>query len=427
MPGAEAPGAGGRAMLGAAFKLALGTAGGQAAVVLAGPLVSRMFSKADIATALTLATLLTWLAPAACLRYDAAVQAAPDDNEAGGVALAGMFSCLALASLVLLAAVLGGRVAAEALQNPGVAQYLPWLALAVGGQGAYQASNALAIRLRLYELSAKTRLVQGWATALGQVGAGLAGLGAAGLVGADILGRCLGSGRLLAAVSRSPGALLGPPRWARARTAAAKYREFPVYGTPAALVHAGLAAAPLTLSGSYGPEAWAAFGLGVRFVWAPAALLGQALAQAFTGEAGRVARDKDGQLEATTRWAVRRLALLGVVPFGLLALAGHWLVPWVFGAHWGLAGRLVQIQSFAWYVQFVVGPILPLLAIRQRMRQQLVLDSLGLGALVAVLLAAPRAGWPLEATVAAQSAVLVLTYSMLGAASWRAAQPSSSR
>jgi O-antigen/teichoic acid export membrane protein len=417
-------------MVRAAGRLAVGTVGGQAAVVLAGPLVTRLFSKEDVATGLALSTLLTWLAPAACFRYEAAVQAAGDDDEADAAGRAAFASALAVAVAVLSAAVVAGPWVARTLGNPRAAAYLPFVSLAVLGQGIYQGATALALRHQLYKVAAGTRLVQGWSLALTQVATGLAGMGAGGLVLADVVGRCLGSVRIARSVAAARPRLFARGTGPQTRAVAARYWEFPSFGVPSALVHAGLAASPVLLGGPYGPAAWAAFGLGVRFVWAPVSLVGQALAQAFTGEAGRALRDDAGSLATTTSWTVRRLALVGSLPFGSLALVAPWLVPAVFGAQWALAGRLVQIQCAAWYVQFVVGPVLPVLAIRQRMRAQFVVDSLGLAAMLGVIAQAPRWGWPIESTVAVLTAVVAGTYLVLGAVAWRAAQtggPTSSR
>ncbi|MGE0002764.1 MAG: hypothetical protein AB7T05_11935, partial [Fimbriimonadaceae bacterium] len=155
---------------------------------------------------------------------------------------------------------------------------------------------------------------------------------------------------------------------------------------------------------------------GVRMLWAPVSLIGHSLAQAVTGEAGKVAREDVARLRPAVLRTMRRLLLIGLVPCGLLAAAGPVIVPFVFGQKWVLAGSLVQVQSLAWLVMFVVGPVLPVLAIMQRVRIQLWLDAAGLAMVGGAMAAGARYGWPIERTVLTLSAATALTYVGLGLA-----------
>lgn len=415
MPTSEG-GISGRSLAKAAMGLAAGTAGGQLAVVLASPFVARAFRKEDIATSLTIAMVVTWLAPVAGLRFDAAVQTPKDEKTADDLVRASLGSCLVLSTLVFFLSFVIGPVVAARLKNPQLGQFLPVVAIALLGQGAFQALNAVALRHRRYSATARTKLVQGWGTALTQVATGLAHWGTGGLLLADVFGRILGSGTLLSVSLRDRPALRHRWNLAEIRQAAREYREFPLYNVPATLLHAGIATAPLLLSNVYGPVLFAAFALGVRMVWAPVSLIGQSLAQAVTGEAGKMAREDRSRLRPAITRTMARLALVGLVPFGLLAIAGPVVVPFVFGSRWALAGTLVQAQSLAWFVMFVVGPVLPVLALLNRVRAQLWLDALGLVMVVAAIGAGAKFGWPIARTVLAISAATALTYVGLGLA-----------
>ncbi|MGE3127784.1 MAG: oligosaccharide flippase family protein [Fimbriimonadaceae bacterium] len=406
----------GRSLASAAIRLAAGTAAGQLAVIVASPFVTRVFRKEDIATALTLSMVVTWLAPVAGLRYDAAVQSPEAEEDADNLVRAALASSLALSVMVFVLAVVLGPTISQYLKNGQLSVVLPVVAIAILGQGAFQALNAHALRHRHYSATARTKLVQGWGTALVQVLTGLARWGTAGLVTADVLGRVLGMGTMAAVSLKARPSLRSRWNVAKVREVAGVYREFPLYNVPAALLHAGIATAPLLLNNIYGPVVFASFAIGVRMVWAPVSLIGQSLAQAVTGEAGKVAREDVARLRPAVLRTMRRLLLIGLVPFGLLAAAGPVIVPFVFGQKWVLAGSLVQVQSLAWLVMFVVGPVLPVLAIMQRVRIQLWLDAAGLAMVGGAMAAGARYGWPIERTVLTLSAATALTYVGLGLA-----------
>ncbi|MCC6403768.1 MAG: oligosaccharide flippase family protein [Fimbriimonadaceae bacterium] len=406
----------GKSLASAAARLAAGTVLGQVAVVLASPFVTRAFRKEDIATALTLSMVVTWLAPVAGLRFDAAVQSPASEEDADNLVRAGLASCVILSFVVLGLTIAFGPMVAAHLKNAQLATVLPVIAVTILGQGAFQSLNAHALRHRHYAATARTKVVQGWGTALTQVLTGLARWGTVGLVTADVLGRILGTWTMAAVSLQARPSLRDRWNIAAVRRVARIYRDFPVYNVPATLLHAGIATAPLLLNNIYGPVVFASFAIGVRMVWAPVSLLGQSLAQAVTGEAGKVAREDASRLRSAVMRTMTRLAVVGLVPFGLLGLAGPTIVPLVFGSKWALAGSLVQIQSFAWLTMFVVGPVLPLLAIVQRVRIQLWLDALGLGLVCGAMAAGAYFSWPIERTVLAMSGATALTYVALGLA-----------
>lgn len=407
----------------AALLLASGTAAGQGAAVLVSPVVSRLFDAHAFATLGSFAALLSLAAPAACLRYDAAVPAAETEEQADD--LAGVCLVAAAATGLLMAALgwaFGGQVA-ERLANPGLGPLLPWVGLGVAGQGLYLGLNSLALRRRAYASSARTKLAQGVSLALAQLAAGVLKLGAPGLVAADLLGRVAGSGTLFRALDGT--ALLRGRKAAGMRAGARRFASTAAYGTPAALLHNALATVPVLLSGAYGTAQFGAYALGTRFVWGPVSLAGQSLAQVYTGEAGRWSREDPARLERSFRKLVGRLALAGLALFGALAAFGPVVVPFVFGPQWAQAGELARAQSPGWFAMFVVGPVLPTLSLLERQRAQLLLDAAGLAGMAGVLAYGPRAGWPMVQTVAAMSLVLVATYSALGLACYAAVRSAS--
>jgi O-antigen/teichoic acid export membrane protein len=390
--------------------LAGGTALGQALPLAVSPVVSRLVGREDVATLGTFATILSFLAPLACLKYESAVTLPEDERDGAGALLLALLSAAFVAVLVLGLALAFGRPVAVGLRDPALAAYLPWMAASLLGIGAYQAFNAWALRHQEFGLAARTRLVQGAAVAAAQLGGALAGWGRTALVAAEVAGRVVGSGTLVALVSRRHSASFRGQTWADLRRVAARYREFPLYGGPAALAHAALTQMPLALAPLYGAAVFGDYFFGWRFVWAPLSLVGLAMAQVFLSKASVWAREDPRLLQTNMERLVRRLAVLGLLPFGLLTAFGGPVVAFVFGESWREAGVLAQVQAPSWWVQFAVGPILATLTVLERQRWQLAIDLAAVALMVGGFWFAHAQGLSARWAVGLYSGAVVMAY-----------------
>jgi O-antigen/teichoic acid export membrane protein len=106
----------------------------------------------------------------------------------------------------------------------------------------------------------------------------------------------------------------------------------------------------------YGPAVAGLFAFSQTILGAPASLVGQAVAQVFTGEISRAGVDSPGLLPLYQRTS-RKLFLIGLLPTLPWLIAGAWLIPLIFGENWRAAGLYVQLLSINFLVQFVSVPI----------------------------------------------------------------------
>ncbi|MCW5937032.1 MAG: oligosaccharide flippase family protein [Fimbriimonadaceae bacterium] len=393
--------------------LAGGTAAAQAVVVLTGPVISRLFDQADVAALATFATLLSFLAPIACLRYESALSLPEDEQHASELLVVCLVSTLLVSLAAFVAVMLSRDLLAAAFKQPGLVRLLPFVPLSLAGVGVYQAFNYWAVRHRLYQVTARTKLSQGLTGTAAQIVAGVLNWGGPGLVFGEVLGRVAGSGTIATLAWKRSGEKIRSVTREGALAMARRYSSFPKFGGPAALIHTATTAIPLLLTVVYTPQVWGAYFFGIRFVWAPVSLVGQAMAQVFVGEASRLSREDPARLRAAFRSIVRRLMVLGSVPFAILTFAGGPLVALVFGEPWRTAGEYVQVQAPSWFAMFVVGPVLPALAILERQRWQLWIDGAGLAVMAAGLWMARTYGWPALFSVGFYSVAITLMYGAL--------------
>ena len=362
----------------------------QALPLLLGPWLTRLYGPAEFGLYSLFAAVAANVAIVACGRYEFALPMAADEAEA--TALRTLCQRLLLAATGVAA--LGGIGWALV-----VGQAWPlWLPAAVGALGLVSLATLQATRMQRYRQLAIARVLQHGGGAVAQLGAGLLQGGVHGLIVAPITAA-------LASV-----ATLGWPKPAgasRARwlAAARVHRSFPLLNTPHAFLGAlqdTLAVALITAQ--LGAAAAGAWGLALRYLKAPATLVGGAVSQVLYPRLAQAGRTVAG------RQLVRRtMAVLAALAAPLVA--GLWwgapgLFSWAFGAEWREAGVLAG--SLAVYIggHFVASPMGVVTLAWDAQAWALKLALVGQGLFVAALAGGlawgglQGAGWAVSAAMA---------------------------
>ena len=369
-------------LLRATVTLLMGGALAQLVPLLLGPVLARLFTPQAFGVFTTFSTVAATVAVVACGRYEFALPMARDEDEAA-VLLA---LCVRIGLLVLVLS-----VPLAALLNMTGHLPLPWLLpLAVAAAGALQLLIMWSNRAQRFRALAISRVLQYGGAALFQVALGgalwwsarqPAGAEAAwALVIAPVLAGVLAA---LVLVQPAPAggwrALLParahPGMQQAMRQVAVKFRDFPLLNTPHAFLGALQDALAVAMLVAFSGHAAAGFwGLGLRYLKAPATLVGSAVSQALYPRL-------TGAQPADAQRAVRQImALLGAVALGLmlmLMVAGPWLFRLVFGAAWQEAGELARALAPYIAVHFVAAPLAVVTMAWKAQRWALLLSIVG--------------------------------------------------
>lgn len=330
----------------ATFTLLAGSALAQAIPLLLGPWIARLYTPEEYGEFALLWTVASNLAVVGCARYEFAL--ALETAEAGASAL------LALCLRLLLAMTALSVVVGALWMTWGALPLAAALPLVVLALAASQALAQWAARAGQFAALAWGRVVQWGGGALAQVGLGLLHAGPWGLVGGAALGAAAAAA--LQARPAPQGGWLGLLQPQPLRQTAHKHRDFPLLNTPHAFAGAlqdTLAIALLTAwLGAPEAGAWA---LALRYLKAPASLVGGSLSQALYPRLTQAGSGADAR--ALVR---RQLALLAgiALPLMLALLAfGPWLFTTAFGPEWRGAGELAR--SLAPYIalHFIASPL----------------------------------------------------------------------
>jgi O-antigen/teichoic acid export membrane protein len=366
--------------------LSSGTIAGQLVLVLATPLLTRLYTPAEFGAFAVFSALTAILGTVMCLRYEQAVPlvAAADVAPMIGVSI--------LAALVL-SALLAGLVAAfgpalAALVGAPELAALLWLVAVVMLLWGLTLPLAFAsIRRGAFRANALNKTLQLGSQAAGQLGLGLVGGGLAGLVVGYSVGYVVRLGHFLAILEPAEWRRLAAVRLRRLGQLARAHRAYPLLATPAALLQASTQMLPTMLVALlYGPAMAGWFGLAQRILELPVRLLGMTTSQVFLTE---IARSDPGAVYRLFVTTARRFLVLGLLGMAPLLLLGPWLFALIFGEEWRTAGILVQCLVPAQLARFVVMPVSQVLNVLQR--QDLHLFAAGLNLLA--MAASFAAGW----------------------------------
>ena len=335
-------------LLRATLTLLTGSVLAHALPLLLGPVLTRLYAPDDFGQYALLWAVATNLAVVACARYDFAL---PLEKKPHGAAL-----LMALCASLLLAVTAASMLLALVLllwQGTPLAWLLPAGVLAIG---ATQWLTLWATRSQRFGLLSAARLVQQGGGAVLQALLGLLKAGPVGLlVGPIVAG--LGAAWLLARPAPQGGwRRMWRQPLPRLKAMAARHRDFPLYNTPHAFIGALQDTLALLLIAAWAGDAAAGFwALALRYLKAPATLLGGALSQALYPQLLQARSSVEAR--ALVCRTMLSLALLATPLAGVLLLWGPNLFTWVFGAQWGDAGALARGLSLYIGLHFIASPL----------------------------------------------------------------------
>src|SRR5882757_5339523 len=227
-----------------------GSVVGQAMVMLAYPLLTRLYTPAEFGLLTVFASVVGMVSVVSAGALESAVVIPARDREAAAVAWAGLVSVCVVAALTGIAGIIVAAPLSGLLGVPALAGYWWLVSVTVLVMGSYLVLSEWMVRDRSYGALGRRNLYQGIGQVGTQLGMGVAGMRPEGL----LLG--LGVGRLLALGGlTSRGGLLRQPRpaWADLVAAVRRFRRFPLLAMPSMLVNsAGLEIPLLLVSALYG-------------------------------------------------------------------------------------------------------------------------------------------------------------------------------
>jgi O-antigen/teichoic acid export membrane protein len=353
--------------------LATGAALAQVIPLLVQPVLTRLYTPHAFGVLSLYVALMSNLAVLATARYELAIVLPAEGKRASNLMALSIVFASILSVLVLLAQ-LGGanRLLLRFMVAPDEAtDFSHWLFLlpvSLWLAGMMQAWTNWNNRHSRYRANASGRMSQSLGMSVTQLAGGLLHCGPGGLIVGQFAGQfCSLVAQAWADIKRRFDWRHQVDR-ATMKLVALEYSEFPKVNTPHAFVTALQDSLTLSLLGSMSGTATVGFyGMMMRFLKLPAALIGQAVAQVAYRELAE-ARNAGQPLRPIIKRMAVALGGIALIPFLVIQLAGEPLFALVLGETWRPAGRYAEAMSVFILFHFVASPLamVPLVIQRQR-------------------------------------------------------------
>lgn len=340
-----------------------GTAGAQALMVLAAPLLTRLYTPENFGLLAVYAGLLALLSVAASLRYELAIPLPENQLEAANVLVLSLLVVLLMTGTSSLMVLLAGEQIAQALNAPKLIKYFWLLPVGVFLSGVYKVFNYWAVRTKAFSDISRTRVSQTLATLAIQ----LLGfkLGEVALLFGQASGQGVGSLRLAASALKCEE--FKSCSWRGVLQAAKRYKQFPLFSTWSGLLNtAGTQLPPILFAALFNTSSAGLYALANRILKLPITVLGSAIGQVFFSDLAKAQRES--MLTLLVGKGVLNLVKLSFPAAAIFMLVAPDLFLIVFGEKWQISGEVARWMTPWLLLQFISSPISSVYFVLERER-----------------------------------------------------------
>jgi len=390
--------------------LTSGTAAAQAIIVLASPILTRLYSPEEFGVLAVFAAMLGIVTVVSGLRYETVIPLPRTDGSAANVLVLSLICVSAITTLLTLIVALFGQKIVATTQTPSLLSYLWLLPVGVALGGAYQSFNLWAIRKKAFSRIARTKFQQSIGMVATQIGMGLAQLGSVGLIIGHVVGQAAGLTVLIRKSLQESPLLLKQIRASRFHKLGLRYYKFPVYDTWAGLGNTASIQIPqLLFAALFNPAVSGIYLLANRVMNLPMNLIAQSVGQVFFSRASQAYRL--GNLSSLVDEIFSILTRIIVAPFILFIFVAPSAFAVVFGEHWRVAGVYAGWISIWIIMQFIYAPLSFLFIVTEHPQENLYMQFILFTIRIVAVLTAYRFGNEITA-VAAYSVSSAVVYGM---------------
>lgn len=330
------------------------------------PLVLRLYGPEQFGELGAFNALLLLLFPLAALCLPMAVVQGRNRIETQRIASLAWAIAVGFSVLVFVLLLLFKQPLLTLLSVPNIGNMLFMLPLAMLFAARLQISQQLLIKQQQFKVLAKADVLQALMVNVARLLLGLWHSVSAVLITIAVFASVLHI-TLLRLFSASNATVSWQPKsvlkhglstyyWLTLKRTLVKFRAFPIFQAPQALLNAAAQSAPvLMLAALYGSSAAGFYTLAKAVLVIPATLLGRAVGDVFYPHFTHAYQQQKPLLGILLK-ATLSLAAIGILPFSLFILAGPWLFSWVFGAEWQASGDYARWMALWLYCTFVNTP-----------------------------------------------------------------------
>ncbi|MFN8209192.1 MAG: lipopolysaccharide biosynthesis protein [Bacteroidales bacterium] len=334
--------------------LVSGSVAGQMIALLAYPVITRLYSPTDFGIQSIFMTLGLLLSAVATGRYEQALLLPKEDEKASRLMILILLLATGFILLLMIPCVLWNDQLAAILGSAELARWLPWLPLYTLVLGLSTAWTLFANRFSGFRMMSSYQIVQSGSTAGLRIG--LSGFGSGGLISGTLIGQLTGMLFLGTPYIRKirPGAGTSS---GQIMEAGKEYSNFPRFKMPGVFITFLSGNLPiLALSGFFSPAISGLYALAYTTVFRPMNLFVNSVAQVFAQQFIQH-HNELRILEPELKKYLRRMLIIGGVPFLVVFAIAPWLFSLIFGPEWTQAGSYLRWMLPWLFLIFLISGI----------------------------------------------------------------------
>lgn len=351
--------------------LTTGTVGAQAASILFSPIITRLYGPEAYGLMGSFQAMMLILVPIAALTFPIAMVLPKEKKEVKGIIKISFRITLVLMLIALLLVLFFNDEIVNLFQLNEISPYMLFIPIVILTAGISQIYEQWLIREKKFGISAKSNFGHKLFTNVGKSVGGLIYPTAGVLVFFSAIAYGV---RALLMIFYTKKNLIKESMREKIDLGdiVKKYKEFPFYRAPEVFINAVSSNVPvLALTSFFGPAAAGFYTIGRSVLGIPSQLIGKSIGDAFYPRVSEGAHNKEnitGMIFKTTL----TLAVLGIIPFGLLMIFGPSLFSIVFGSSWTQAGVYARWMALSTYLIFINKPSVMALPVLRAQKFQLI-------------------------------------------------------
>lgn len=338
--------------------LSSGTAGAQIVAMLLSPIITRLYGPEAYGVMGTFTAIITIITPIAALTYPMAIVLPKKDSEAKGLIKLSLLITMIIATIVTLFILLLNDFIVDLFQFQDLSFFLYLIPFVILFLGTLQVLEQWLIRKKLFAVSAKATFFQAIVVNGGKVIVGIfypaafililfsslrPGINALFMV---LFAKYFNIKKIITLFCSKVSI----------KKLAKKYRDFPFFRTPEMFLSSISGDLPIILlSILFGPASAGFYSIGRTVLNIPTILISKSIGDVFYPRISEAANNKENLTNLILK-ATLLLALIGVIPYGIVIIFGPWIFGIVFGEAWIVAGEYARWIAFWAYFSFINRP-----------------------------------------------------------------------
>lgn len=335
--------------------LVSGTASAQIIAILSSPIITRLYGPKAYGLMGVFQSIIQIIIPLAALTYPVAIILPKRNNDAIAIIRLSMCIAVILSIISLIMLLIFGKQIIKTFGLQEIGPFLFLIPLVILFSGFMEVYEQWLIRTKQFGITAKSAVYRSLIINGSRIGIGLFYPIASVLIVLATLENGLRA-FIMRYYLRKTGFKMEDNQRTLLIDMAQKYKDFPLYRAPQEFLERFSQSMPIfLLSYFFGAATAGFFTIGRTVLSLPSLLIGKSIGDVFYPRISEASKNGEN-LNKLIIQATISLALVGVIPFGIITFFGPDLFSILFGSEWVMAGEYARWMSVWMFCTFINRP-----------------------------------------------------------------------